>query len=344
MKRVVIIGGGFAGSTCAEILEKRFEVILIDTKNYFEFTPSILRAIVNQKIVKGIRVLHKDYLKRSKIIIGKVKEIYNKYVKVNNKNIPYDYLIIATGSKYNLQFKGKNVVSAYSSKDLEKNSKNLSKSKDIAIIGGGLVGIELAGEIIEKFPEKNISIIQSSSSILPRNHKKSIGLAKNFLENKKIKIIMEKRVDKIENGMVTINKNEKIKCELVFLCMGISPNSDFMKGEFKKCLDQKKFIIVNKFLQVEKYNNIFAIGDVNNIREEKTAQIAEIQGKIAAENIIKLEKDKALKEYDSKKRLMLLSLGKWNAIFEYKNIVFSGLIPAFMKWLVEKKTIIKYQL
>ncbi len=342
MKKVVIIGGGFGGSAAAKILEKNLEVILIDNKNYFEFTPSILRTAVNQKITRKIRVFHKDYLKKSEIVVGKVKEVHNKYIKVNNKKIIYDYLIIATGSKYDFPLKGKNVVSAYSSKELEKNSKNLLKSNNIVIIGGGLVGIELAGEIIEKFPEKNISIIQSSSSILPRNHKKAIDLAKNFLENKEVKIMTEKVVDKIENGRIITNKNEKIKCELVFLCSGISPNSDFMKEEFKKYLDEKKAIKVNKFLQVEKHDNLFAIGDVNNIKEEKTAQSAEKQGKIVAKNIIRIENNQRLKEYHPEKRIMLISLGKWNAIFEYKGIVFSGLIPAFMKWLVEKKTIIKY--
>ena len=47
MKNVVIIGGGFAGSVCAKKLEQDFKVTLVDTEDYFEFTPSILRLAVS---------------------------------------------------------------------------------------------------------------------------------------------------------------------------------------------------------------------------------------------------------------------------------------------------------
>ena len=82
MKRVVIIGGGFAGSFVASKLERDFLVTLIDSKDYFEYTPSILRLVVNPKIISKIRVSHKNYLKKSEIVVGHVNEISKEYVKV----------------------------------------------------------------------------------------------------------------------------------------------------------------------------------------------------------------------------------------------------------------------
>src|SRR3989338_1455974 len=100
MKKVVVIGGGFAGSLIARKLQKDFEVTLIDTKPYFEFTPGILRTIVEPEHYKSIQVGHKDYLK-AKIIVGHVKKIEEDFVHVDGKKLPYDYLAICSGSRYN---------------------------------------------------------------------------------------------------------------------------------------------------------------------------------------------------------------------------------------------------
>ena len=68
MKKIIVIGGGFAGSYIARKLEKDFDVILIDSKDYFEFTPGILRTIVESEHIKKIQILHTHYLKRAVIV------------------------------------------------------------------------------------------------------------------------------------------------------------------------------------------------------------------------------------------------------------------------------------
>src|SRR3989338_3106921 len=93
-KRVVIIGGGFAGSTAARKLENDFDVTLIDAKDYFEFTPSVLRTLVEPKHIKKIQSLHKNYLIKANIVRGYVKEVNKKYLMVSKNKFPYDYLII----------------------------------------------------------------------------------------------------------------------------------------------------------------------------------------------------------------------------------------------------------
>ncbi len=112
MKRVVIIGGGFAGSYAARKLENEFDVTLIDSKDYFEFTPGILRTIVEPPHAEKIQVLHSRYLKRARIIVGEVKEVAETFVKVNGKKIGFDYLVISSGSRYELPIKEQNIFLA----------------------------------------------------------------------------------------------------------------------------------------------------------------------------------------------------------------------------------------
>ena len=346
MKSIVIIGGGFAGAETARGLEKfeNFRVTLIDSKNYFEFTPSILRILVNPNKIKEIQIKHKNYLKKTNIVIGKVNGLGNNFIYLKNKKIKYDYLVIATGGRYSNYIKSnkeKNIVNANSSKDLLKNRKQFLKARNIGIIGGGLVGVELAGEIVENFPDKKVSIIESNKYLIYRSHIKAIKIARKFLERNKVKIILNQEATNYSNKLIETDKSEKIPADLIFLSTGINPNSESFKNFLS--LDENNYIKVNNHLQTNK-SNIFAIGDVNDVKEEKTAQAAENQVKIAVKNIKNIEDNHQLINFNAKKRPLLLSLGKWNAILEYRSLVISGKLPALMKYIVELKTILKLRL
>lgn len=329
MKKVVIIGGGFAGGHCARRLErnKNFEVTLIDTKDHFEFTPGILRTIVDLDYEKKIQSLHKEYLKKTKIIFGQVEKILKNSVKIGNKKIPFDYLIITAGSEYASPIKGKNVILPNRMKILEEANFKLKKAKKILVVGGGLVGVELVGEIVEKCPEKKITLIHSRDSLIPRNSPKAREYCSKFLQDQGVEIILNQKARDLK------------KYDLIFFCTGIRPHLDFVQKE----ITDERGLIVNKFLQVKNSKNIFAGGDITNILEEKTAQNAEEHAKIIVRNIFGLEKNKELSEYISKPRIIVISLGKYNGILEYKNFTLTGKIPAILKWLIERKTMRDYR-
>src|SRR3989344_7070437 len=128
MKKIAIIGGGFAGAYAAKHLEKYFEVTLIDTKDYFEFTPSVLRTLVEPKHIKKIQVLHSHYLTNSKVINDRVIEIRDKSVILKNgKKVKFDYLVLSSGSFYNRPFKCENILSSTRAHDLAEDNNKLKK-------------------------------------------------------------------------------------------------------------------------------------------------------------------------------------------------------------------------
>lgn len=342
MKKAVIIGGGFAGSLAAKKLEKYFDVTLIDTKDYFEFTPGILRTLVEQKHAKKIQVVHSDYLHQAHLIKDEVQSITDQEVKTKDKFFSYDYLVIASGSKYSTPIKDKNLVITARAHELENYFQKLKKSKLVLIIGGGLVGVELAAEIICSYPEKEIILVHSKAELIDRNPTKARDYAKTFLKNKGVKIILSEMVD-LKNKKYT-TKNLQFKPDIAFLCIGIMPNYRYLAQFCSTSLDEKNSLCVNKYLQVENHNNIFAAGDITSIKEEKTAQAAEKQAKVVVNNILRLDQGKELKEYNPKKKPMVISLGKWSGILVYKNFVLTGIIPGIMKGIIEWKTMIRYRL
>ena len=344
MKKVVIIGGGFAGAMIAKKMQENFDVTLIDNKDYFEFTPSVPRTLLVPSKRENIEVMHRNYLKNGKFIQGLVTNIDNKTVYLNNKKkLLYNYLVICSGSRYNQPFKQHNVFLTDRSNDLIKAHKRINNAKKILIVGGGLVGVEIAAEIATFCKNKEITIIQGSDKIIERNNEKSRIYAEKFFKDNGVKIVYNQRVVKYKNNTAITNNKKKFEADMILLCTGIIPNSGFLKKNFSKYLDDKGHIKVDEYLNFDNLNNVFAAGDVNNILEEKTAQAAEKQADIVIKNIISLEKRIPKTKYQPSDKPIVISLGRWDGIFERKNFVFGGIIPALMKWVIEKKTMWKYR-
>src|SRR3989344_3270942 len=142
MKHIIIIGGGFAGSRAAQRLEKHFKVTLIDDKDYFEFTPSVPRVVIEPDHRKRIEVKHRDYLKETTFINGTVKEVHeHSLTLVDGKNITFDYLFICSGSKYSQPFKERNVISSTRGFHLGAVHDQLVLAKKVLVVGGGPVGV-----------------------------------------------------------------------------------------------------------------------------------------------------------------------------------------------------------
>lgn len=349
-KKVVIIGGGFAGSTVAKSLEKdkRFSVTLIDTKEYFEFTPGVLRTLVEPRHVKKLEVKHSHYLQKAKIVIGKVISISENEVMLlsgrKRERIGFDYLVIASGSSYNKPIKEQNEVIASSrANHLRESNEKLCNAEKIVVVGGGLVGVELAAEIATHYDvrdgKKQLYLIHSRSEIMERNSEKSREYAKSFLIKKGVNLILGERLKDYRNKKIILESGKKMAVDIVFLAVGIKPNSDFMEKNFSDKLDIKGFIRVNRNLQLSGIENIFVTGDVSSIREEKLAQNAEKQAEIVVKNIKCLESGEELKEYKGEKKAMVISLGKWDGILEFAKgkKVLTGIIPGILKTLIEKR-------
>ncbi|MBI2628932.1 FAD-dependent oxidoreductase [Candidatus Pacearchaeota archaeon] len=354
MKNIVIIGGGFAGAYIAKKLEKNkdFNVILIDSKNYYEFTPGILRTLVSPKHAKKIQVLHTHYLKKAKVVVDCVKKMTEKEIITANKHkLKFDYLFICSGSSYNAPFKEKNIVNLTRTRHIRDYYHKLDVAKKIIIIGGGIVGTELAGEIIDFYKgknEKEIIVIHKHDKLMERNHEKTIDYADKFLKKHNVNILYNETALNYENNLVKTDKNRKIKADLVFLCTGITPNSEFIP---KKLLNSEKQVNINEYFQVldnksnKPLKNIFAAGDITSIKEEKLAQNAEKHAKLIVKNINLIENNKEPKSYSPEKRIIVISLGRFNGIFQYKNkFIITGLLPGLLKTLIEWKTMRRYKL
>ncbi|MBI4159134.1 FAD-dependent oxidoreductase [Candidatus Woesearchaeota archaeon] len=337
---VVIVGGGFCGSYCARKLEKKFDVILIDSKDYFEFTPGIPHVVCDIEHRDKIRVRHEDYLRKAKIIIGTVETVTKDYVRVNNKIINYDYLILSSGSIYRSPFKSNIITAVSRSEDLVNFHNEIEKAEHILVIGGGLVGVEMAAELLT-YTNKEVTLIEQGSRLLKRNPEKVGDYAKEFLLKKECEIIFDDKVVKFGKNNFLTEKGKQLVADFAFICTGIIPNSKFDFKGFDVKFDAKGYLIVDEYLRIS--DSIFVGGDVVSLNEERTAQNARRHAETICKNIINGINGKSLVKYVSKKTPLVISLGSYNGIFVSKNFVFPGIIPGILKRLIEKQVMFDYR-
>ena len=339
MMRIIILGGGFCGSLLAKRLDKKknIEVILIDKKEYFEYSPSLWKLLLDPESQKKYIIPFKRFLNRTRLITTSTIQITPKFVQTGKEHLTFDYLIISTGIEYPIFLKNtNNVFTVKSGVDVVKNNEKITNAKTILIIGGGLIGTEITAELATKSPEKHIILIHSHDRLLERNAKSASYYAKKFLEEHGVRIILGEKVIEHTNDSFVTDMKRTIEADVGIWCAGITSNPWFMKDFPSSIFTEDHALKVNKFLQLEGYPNIFAGGDITSVAEEKTALNAERQGNVILKNLLQSIKGKKLSGYRLRKEPMIISLGRRNAILTYWVFMIPGFLPAMIKFIVEK--------
>eukprot|EP01103_Thecamoeba_quadrilineata_P004123 TRINITY_DN1384_c0_g1_i1.p1 TRINITY_DN1384_c0_g1~~TRINITY_DN1384_c0_g1_i1.p1 ORF type:complete len:392 (-),score=50.50 TRINITY_DN1384_c0_g1_i1:130-1305(-) len=338
LKTIGIIGGGFAGCSIAKQLQGEFKITLFDPKVYWEFTPSVLRTFVEPQHLANIQVRFSDFLQRITIVPHLVREVNDTTViTADGQNYSFDYLVLAAGSRYETPFVNSQIT--FSGRDAltPEASRKLQQAKRILIIGGGLVGVELAAEFAETFKDKVIIIVTSADALLARSPSMAQRYAHKYFMRKGVNLLFNERIVEVNGTTFKSQNGTSIEADVAFICTGIVPNSEALHNYFHESLNEKGFVHVDDHLRLQGHNNIFAAGDITAIEQEKLAQTASFEADVVASNILRTEQGLPLCVYAPSDRPMLVSLGKFDGIFAYKSYSLCGFLPALMKEVVEWK-------
>ncbi|MBI2671949.1 FAD-dependent oxidoreductase [Candidatus Woesearchaeota archaeon] len=334
----VIVGGGFCGALCAKILERKssLSIALIDKKPYFEFIPAIPKVVINKNYSKKIKAPFIEILRKTKFILDEVTKITKDTIYTRSRTIKFKYLIICTGTEYPIKLKNKkNVHTLKFSNEGEAINKDLEKFNDVLIVGGGIVGSEIAGELATQ-TNKKVTMLHSRDRLINRNPEKASQYVLDFLTKKGVTVYFNEKVTEHTENTLKTNKGHVYEGHIVIWCTGITFKVPFLdKKYFSLSIEEDGHVKVNQYLQVNNYENIFAGGDIINTKEEKTAQNADRHAKTIAYNILHLESKKRLKKYKPRTGPLVISLGPWKGLFVAGNFVITGLIPGLMKHLIE---------
>ncbi len=271
---VLIIGNGITGITAARHIRKRssYNITVVSSESkYFFSRTALMYVYMGHESLENIKPYEDWFWEKNKI---NLIQDYVSFIDIENKKVilsggitvNFDKLLIATGSKSNkFGWKGEDldgVQGLYSLQDLElleNNSKNTSRC---VIVGGGLIGIEVAEMLRSRNIEVTILVREKSfwKNILPQEESEMIN---RHIREHHIDLRLSAELKEIVSGdnkrarSIITSDGEEIKCELVALTVGVTPNIDIVKNTK---IQSNKGILVNEFLETN-IQNVYAAGD-----------------------------------------------------------------------------------
>ena len=372
--RVVIIGGGFGGISAAKELKRaNADVTLIDRTNHFTFQPLLYQvataALAPSDITAPIRwILRRQ--KNTEVLMAEVREVdpVRRVVRIDDelREIPYDFLIVATGSRH--AYFGHNEWEPYApglktiedateirrrfllAFELAEKSGNEREQQEymtFVVVGGGPTGVELSGA----FPfiakkalapdfrridsrKTRVVLIEAGPRILPTFPEDLASRATEDLKDLGVEVRVNSSVTGVGHEGVSIG-GETIHARTVFWAAGnnASPVGRFLGGP----LDHAGRIQVRPDLSVPAHPEVFVVGDlaalVQDGRQVPGVGPAAIQeGKSAGKNIVRDLRHQPRKNFRYRNKGDLATIGRSRAIADLGWIRFAGR-PAWFFWL-----------
>src|SRR6267143_3909887 len=164
---VVVIGGGYGGVNVAKALDPDVDVVLVEPKDAFVHNIGALRALVEPTFLPKIFLPYDRLLANGRVVRDRAVEVSaQRVVLASGEAIDADYVVLATGSTYPFPAKS----DAHDAEDAIDNYRaaytELTEADRVLLVGAGPVGIELAGEITSKWPDKHITILDLADDVL----------------------------------------------------------------------------------------------------------------------------------------------------------------------------------
>lgn len=280
MEHIVIIGNGISGITAARHIrkhsDKKITVISAESEYFFSRT-ALMYVYMGHMKWDHLKPYEDWFWDKNRI---ELKKAWVESIDFDTKTLSfssgestnYDKLVLATGSLPNkFGWEGedlKGVQGMVTKQDLELLEENTKNCKSAVIIGGGLIGVEMA-EMLRTRKIKVTFLVRETGfwgNVLPENDAKLISA---HIISHGVDLKHETELDKIlsdEQGRVRAVRTktgEEIECQLVGLSVGVRPNIEFLKNT---ALETDSGILVDRYLQTN-IPDVYAIGDCVQQRE-----------------------------------------------------------------------------
>jgi NAD(P)H-nitrite reductase large subunit len=277
---LIIVGNGIAGTTLARQVRKKSTrpILLISEEHpYFFSRTALMYVYMGHLTFEHTQPYESHFWKKNNITLlqervtgfdPQKKEVF----LAKGETLAYGDLVWAVGSRPN-RFgwpgeQARRVQGLYHKQDLDQLEAWSPEIKEAVIVGGGLIGIELA-EMLHSRGKKVCFLVRENSfwkSVLPTE---DAALLNQHILQHGIDLRLNTELERIETdekgnamGIVT-SKGERIQCQYVGLTAGVHPNIDFLKDSTLNC---NRGILVNRFLETN-LPNVYAIGDCAEQKE-----------------------------------------------------------------------------
>lgn len=322
--KVVIIGGGFAGTVAARALPKKHHVELIDPGLDFEWIPNLHEILSGTKKPSALRIPRRRLLaeKRQRHVAARAVELdpaKRHVVTDRGETLSYDYLLLACGpgprwvpgaAEHALRLR-----SVDEAVTIRKRLKALAQGgqpSTITVVGGGFSGVEALGEMLrEHGDERHLSfrIIEPGERLLESQPRKLGERLEKLAKKQDVDVVLGERVSAVEASALHLGSGQTLPSALTIWTAGAELPS-FLRRSGITATDHPA-IPVDAALRVIGQDRIFVAGDLadhpDHPKRQATSAIA--MGKRAGKNIGRAAQDRALVAYESSASTLIITFG-----------------------------------
>jgi NADH dehydrogenase FAD-containing subunit len=324
--KIAIYGTGMAGAVLANHLADNFDVTVIAPTDYFEVPMAMPRLMVEPGYAERAIVPIAEALPKAQHIRGRLVDLTDAGGVVDDDGgsrlmVTADITVLATGSRFAGQF-----IRALSGSMEERKAvfyrleASLSAARRILIVGGGPLGVEMAGEIVETWPGRSVTVVESGARILGGTANSASAHATEFLTQRGVTLLTGERIEtplpangvSVERGEARTSSGKRIEYDVMLCCIGGHPNTEYLRDHFSDRLDAEGRVRVTPHLLMEGESHVFALGDITNLKENKMALHIAGQVGVAEANIRAIASGRMPpKTYKAKtgNRMMAVTLG-----------------------------------
>ena len=376
-RRVVVVGGGLGGlKLVSSLRDTDFQVVLVDKNNYNQFPPLIYQVASAGLEPSNISFPFRRLFQGWKNFFFRMAEVQHidteeKAIKTSIGTIHYDDLVLAAGATTNF-FGNKNIeASALPMKSVSESMRlrntilqNLERAEtednearkqalmNIAIVGGGPSGVEIAGVLAEMkqtilprdYPDLDTScmhiyLINATPRLLGAMSERSSREAEKALKELGVKVMTNCMVTDYVNKELVLKDGQRISAETVIWVSGIKANN--IDGIPSESIGHAGRILVDRFNRVKGLKDVYAIGDQCIVEGDEAypyghpqlAQVAIQQAKTLAKNLIRQEKGETEQPFSYHNLGTMATIGRKKAVVEIGKLKFGGFF-AWLLWLI----------
>jgi apoptosis-inducing factor 2 len=296
-RKVVVVGGGYGGALVAKELDAEADVTLIDPREGFVNAAASLRALTQPDWAPNAFFSFDTLLESGRVIRGRAVSVASKGVTPDSGDrVEADYLVLATGSSYPYPAKPNPASTSIAEQleDLRHTHKELVGANRVLILGAGPVGLELAGEIKEVWPDKCVTIVDRADQVLPGFLPEVRDALRRQLDELGIELRLGTGLTAeppVAPGLtgrfaVTTEKGDEIAADIWFRAFGVRISTDYLAdGRLLPSAGGQAAVPVTERLNVQGYEHVYAIGDIAALTDPKMASYAMVHAEVVVTNI-----------------------------------------------------------
>ncbi|KAK1979050.1 hypothetical protein LZ30DRAFT_597733 [Colletotrichum cereale] len=340
LKNVVVLGGSYVGLSAvkelAAALPASHRILLVEPHSHFHHLFAFPRFSVLPKHE------HKAFIPYTAVFAGSPESSRHQVIQARAQSlrynsvvldrdwqgsteIPFDYLVVTTGTRLPAPGTMQHDDKSSSIKYLQSHQQSVIKASSIVIVGGGAVGVQMATDLKELYPDKEVTLVHSRDHLMPLYHGKLHGILKSRFAELGVKLITGTRavfpptnlIHNEKKVVLKLTDGRELVADLVIPATGQKPNSGFVQtlqpSDGGPLLNPSNgFIKVRPTLQFKDsaYPKLFAAGDIADTGAHKAARPGMAQVQVVARNIVAMiEGRDPIERYSVRPPGIHLSLG-----------------------------------